>query len=771
MPRVTNRLLTRAALCTLATLLPLRAEVNRVVILKIDGVPPRLLKQRPLPNIERIFGENGVRVENFYVRGLSLSAPSWSLLDTGRHLEIRGNVEYDRYTLRPYDYLNFVPFYFSAATSGRVDMRGVEMLDEIGIPLLLDRFAPGERYQAVQLLQRGVQWDTLKAALKRLVAKAPREALDEWIIGPSIGSSIYKQYEYALTQALKDPGIRYLDFFTGEYDHVAHLTNDPVSQAHELQGLDEFVGRVWSAIQQSPLAATTALVLVSDHGMNTSADVMSQGFNLVDWFNSKAGGGHHVLTNRHPLQEFKMRGLDPFVSAVVTPSAQSPYLGGQGNEYPTVMLDLDGNERASIGLRNNTLNTLHIFLDQLTRRSLAPKTRAAAIDAFMETLDRVRKEWSSDIADLNADLAQLDVRIAEEKKKLFPQSKKKKKRWTKEQIANGTKAADVRAVRQLDLMIEDRRDYAAYTATIARLLALTPADFDPGKPKLSEFVPTRSLGPLNSAWDLQNYVTGPGPQGFVLTPEGTFDWERSFARVNYLESLRGLAVKNNVQEKVSSQPVDFIAVQTSAGVWLYHDEEHQALIESRGAQLRYRPIAHLKGAADGSVQIEDRPSGPGFPLKYSEDPFFTMPRDWLMEWHTEREWLDAVHRTRYSNAIIGLAAQLRVDSDTGHYQQRKRQLRRTDLLVVANDHWNFNVRGFNPGGNHGSFLRDSTHSVLMFAGGGATGIFHGKQIEEPYDSLSFVPTILELLGRPEENLPGPAIEGLLPQTPASSGVQ
>ena len=30
-----------------------------------------------------------------------------------------------------------------------------------------------------------------------------------------------------------------------------------------------------------------------------------------------------------------------------------------------------------------------------------------------------------------------------------------------------------------------------------------------------------------------------------------------------------------------------------------------------------------------------------------------------------------------------------------HTQQRKRNLRRTDFLVLANDLWNFNVRGFN----------------------------------------------------------------------------
>ncbi|MEI9811194.1 MAG: hypothetical protein WDO18_00335 [Acidobacteriota bacterium] len=98
---------------------------------------------------------------------------------------------------------------------------------------------------------------------------------------------------------------------------------------------------------------------------------------------------------------------------MITPSSQSTYLNGQANYYPTVMLDLDGNERASIGLRNNTFNTLHIFLDQLLRRTLPPETRAAAIDAFIVELSRVRNEWLKDVADLAGDLTQLDERIAE----------------------------------------------------------------------------------------------------------------------------------------------------------------------------------------------------------------------------------------------------------------------------------------------------------------------------------------------------------------------
>jgi arylsulfatase A-like enzyme len=90
------------------------------------------------------------------------------------------------------------------------------------------------------------------------------------------------------------------------------------------------------------------------------------------------------------------------------------------------------------------------------------------------------------------------------------------------------------------------------------------------------------------------------------------------------------------------------------------------------------------------------------------------------------------------------------------------------MLVFASDHWNFNVRGFNPGGNHGSLLRVSTHSTLLFAG---AGIPQGLEIDKPYDSLSLVPTLLRLTGREAVTngckLPGPLIEELF----GSSGRQ
>ncbi|MBC7930985.1 MAG: hypothetical protein H7Z38_10530, partial [Rubrivivax sp.] len=127
------------------------AAAKRLVVLKFDGLPhetvERFVRERDartgksvLPWFEHVFYERGTRVANFYVRGTSLSVPSWSLLDTGQHLQIKGNVEFDRYTLHSYDYLNFIPFWIANLGGVRVDMPGPELLDEVGVPLLLDAF-------------------------------------------------------------------------------------------------------------------------------------------------------------------------------------------------------------------------------------------------------------------------------------------------------------------------------------------------------------------------------------------------------------------------------------------------------------------------------------------------------------------------------------------------------------------------------------------------------------------------------------------------------
>jgi hypothetical protein len=750
-------------------------KVKRVVILKIDGLPEHLMERYAaenaggarngrsrLPYIQRVFGSNGTWLDNFYVRGMSLSAPSWSMLDTGQHLEIHGNAEYDRYTLRSHDYLNFFPLYREYARKKRADMPGTELLDEQGVPLLIDRFGVENRYQSFQLFQRGVRWRTLSEGIRNKLKSPLKELFDEWQTGFSFTSSVNQQLERELIGKLSDPNVRYLDYYTGDYDHVAHLADDPVAQLRVIQSLDALVGRVWAAIEASPLADSTALLLISDHGMNTVEGTFSQGYSLVDYFTSAAGGGHHVINNRHTMSEFKLKGLDPFVSEVTTASSDSSYLAGRSGDYPTVVLDLDGNERANVALRNNSLNIAHILLMELIKKQLRGRERTAAIGALFETLNRERARWRANIDGLAEELRGLAPRLKADEKRAA-----ELRHLTHQQIVNGLQTERWRILNRVEEAKQDQRAYDEYIATIARLLALDPADFDPGKFKIEDLIPRKSMGELNSIHDLQHYVTGPAPGGLVAAADGSLDLEKSFRTIDYFPALSALRVQNNVQKDVGPQPVDFIAVAAGLDkIWLWRDADHQALVETRDGELRYTPVAHLTQDLSGELHYDEIPWTAGLPLELYEDPLLDVAdRDsWLAQWHSEFEWFQAVHRTRYSNGIIGIAEQLLNECPPGDpYRDRRRALRRTDLLVFSNDHWNFNVRGFNPGGNHGSFLEISTHSVLLFAGGKDTGIPRGLHVKTPYDSLSLVPTILTLMAMPNPSLPGPIIKEVISQ--------
>jgi hypothetical protein len=788
------------AICFFAALFAsqLPAQVKRVVIVKLDGVPADVLERElhridpvtsksTLPWIDHVFAERGTRLDNFYVRSISLSTPSWSVLDTGQHLQIHGNAEFDRYTYHVYDYMNFFPFYVGYARSRRVDMPGVEVLDSLGIPLLIDYFPYAATYQSFQLYQRGVRWETLRNVLPHRFSRPWHELLDEWTIGFEIGSSVEDQTERELIAKLADPSIRYLDYFTGDFDHVAHATSDAASQRLALQRIDALIGRIWSAIQSSPLAAETLLVAVSDHGMNTQPGVYSQGYNLLHFLNSRAGGAHHVVTNRHPLDEFKLSGLDPFVSEVVTPSDESLYLKGQADDYPTALLDPDGNERASVYFRNSDFNLLQILLQEINRTGVNPAIRHAAVAAFFQTIDRHRSAWSSEVRELSDELAALRRAIQQRATEIQGQPKK----WTADQRHDGLdKVARRRAV-ELESWREQERSYSQYLKALYALLDLEPADFDRRHLTAADLIPKRAMGDANSVFDLQNYVAGPVPGGLVLARDGSLDQALSFERLNYPLLLTNLSVRNNVQADVSSHPVDFLAMRvpkkdfsfapedapSEDPVWLYADQDHEALILARSGDLRYVPIRRLRQDPAGAIHFDSATLAAGFPLHYFEDANLAIPpadrEQWLNSWHSDLEWLRATHRANYSDGITALheqflepAALPDATSDAellARFNQRRRKLAQPDFLIFANDHWNFNVRNFNPGGNHGSMLRASTHAILLFAGGAETGVPQHLEIEEPYDALSLVPTILDLMGRRSDaaKLPGRPIREVL----------
>jgi Type I phosphodiesterase / nucleotide pyrophosphatase len=744
---------------------------HRVVILQIDGLNADLLYRnmrekdpatgKPrLPWFAHVFNDNGSVFENFYTRGISLSAPSWSMLNTGRHTVIRGNVEYDRYTGEVYDYLNFFPFYLDYAKGREVDMPGVEVLDDAGIPLLADSFGYPHAYQSPQLFQRGVRWQSLEHSLGRQFSRDALLSMIEGADRPSLEDNLEQQTESELDAALQGRDVLYLDYFTGRLDHEAHATSQPEALYQELLRLDGLVGRIWMDIQKSPLAHQTIFVVVSDHGMNNVPGIVSQTFSLPDLFNSLEGGAHHVLTDRYQLSDYKLKGLNPLVHRAITPSNSSFYLAQEAAQYPTAWLDIDGNERAAVHLRNSDLNEIHILLIELAKRDLQPEIRRAASEYLRTLIDGHRAAWTKTADDLDQELAELNRAIEARKEMVANQPKK----WTQEQITAGDDMEARRLADQLRAWVQEYTSYRLYVSHMRELLALNTDSRRPLEERVADLVPERSLGDNNSIHSLQHYVVGPSPGGLVLDASGNIDSERSFLHVNNFEVVASQRVLNNPQPALSPDPIDFIAsvlpdIKSQHAYWLYGDDAHQLMVLTNVAgDIAVRPMARLQQDQQGKVSWSPRPWAPGFPLHMFEDSELGVPvgRDraaWLSAWHSEREWMEAVHRCKYSNGVIGITEELSpvADNLTGtpgedplllRFERRRRELVQADFHVFAADHWNFNVRFPNPGGNHGSFFRISTHSVWMMAGAGIPV----RDLDEPYDSLNFASTILSLAG-------------------------
>src|SRR5947207_3187792 len=440
-----------------------------------------------------------------------------------------------------------------------------------------------------------------------------------------------------LIGALKNPEVHYLDLILQDYDHVAHHTGDRASQLQVIKELDGVVGRVWTAIQNSPEAETTALVMVSDHGMNTDQQIYSQGFNLVRLLGSTAGGGHHVATKRRLLLDYAIKGLNPFYYYISTSSPDSYYLKGQNGDYPTAMLDFDGNERASIHLRDSDLNLLHLILQQLRRKDLPESLKRPLADAFFSTVERRRVEWQAIDDELKEEMGALH-RSIEKQTALWQQQPKK---VTAEKKRTGRDEEIRRIFAQLNRWQEQERDYSEYATILANLLALRREGFEAAKVRIEDVIPKRAMGEQNNIHQLQDYVVGVSASGLVLDAAGSLDMQRSFTRVNYPSLLHDSVVRDNVQPRVSNHTIDFVALTIPAErlksyfadldtaqsdvIWLYGGDDKQALIFAREDNLgqlsfRYQPIKDLQQDVDGRITLETIAWQPGLPLEMVEDP-------------------------------------------------------------------------------------------------------------------------------------------------------
>jgi hypothetical protein len=314
-----------------------------------------------------------------------------------------------------------------------------------------------------------VRWTTLEDVLKR---KFSSKSIFSMLEGatPSYDALLEEQTQDDLEEGLQKPQMLYLDLYLGSVDHEGHATSDPVAMLKKFRQVDKLAGQLWTAIQKSPLADKTLFVMVSDHGMNNVPGVISQTFNLTDLLNSAAGGAHHVVTNREQLSDFKFKSLYPLLHRVVNPSDASFYLSGEADRYPTAWLDIDGNERAALHLRNSDLNKIHILLQQLARSELTPEVRRAAAYALTDVIACHRNEWVTTTAELEQELNALKAAIEARK----PVIEKQPHKFTKQQMDSGRAshllAAQAR-IRRLERRVRRLFQIRGKAEKVARLRA------------------------------------------------------------------------------------------------------------------------------------------------------------------------------------------------------------------------------------------------------------------------------------------------------------
>jgi hypothetical protein len=153
---------------------------------------------------------------------------------------------------------------------------------------------------------------------------SPRELLDEWTTGFDTRNVVMNQLERELIGKLNDPRIRYLDFYTTEFDHAAHHNRDRQTHLLAMQDVDSLVGRIWTAIQNlrwPPIPRLYSFPITARIRMS----VYSQGYNLVK-LGSQAGGGHHVITKRRVMNDYALKGIYPLVPLITTTTPDSYYL-------------------------------------------------------------------------------------------------------------------------------------------------------------------------------------------------------------------------------------------------------------------------------------------------------------------------------------------------------------------------------------------------------------------------------------------------------------
>ncbi len=807
---------------------------GRLVLIKSDGLPPDLLaavamperseylrrlpyaeelqqameayrkrtgREIILPNIRRYFFENGVYAENTYSETLTLSAVAWSVIETGQPSVVKGHGTFSRDTSYVRSHLDGFRDTMDAMRHQGEKTSALWNLDQAGVSLVMDAYDLDRTWTSPHIYRRignrellveaGRRWldnnqdgfgNIVRSHLSRLVT-----GIDyiEWAQEMAGLFTARKILERDLT------GAEQYDYISPLFtlmDHQQHIDPHPKNLIHWLVKLDLLVGEIFGAVERSDRRERTVVALVSDHGSEIDPGKVAFSFPLTKVFRTPLLGGHTVKTM---LVEAAWKALSTPIPGIDFPrvyeSEYSPYgknvdpKAGE-NDYVTCFIDPFGNARATVNLRNNDLNRLHLILMKLKRKP--DEARFSKLrELFRATLRQTRVWLEPDLA-LYRDYHEGSQDLARH-------------------LAAKTDNYSLDSVWRLN---EEAKRDAPQIAALQRLLGIR-FDCD-GRGdcfdelfstafQIEDYIPKGYLGLANNIYQLSHYTIGLDDD--LHWVEKTVDAQGNRVAMDYFQILSNYQASNAPVNGLRN-PFDLLAtpvppqrimpVLLERGlaassdrlrnvVWVKSTARSnpakggEALIlQTMEGLVKYVPVLHFRQLEDLSFDFDlashQDPlallAGKGF-----EPPTGTDPLRWAMTFHERQEWLEAIHKTEYSTAVCILLDILNdavpefVDSrDFQDYLiyfssdelkqrylrglKRKYSSQEPDFVVWADSLWNFNSKARTSGGSHSGLRPMASRTTLLVWGGDETQVDRGRVISGVATTLDVAPTLLRAVG-------------------------
>ncbi|MBI3950537.1 MAG: alkaline phosphatase family protein [Acidobacteria bacterium] len=642
----------------------LTSRPKRLILIKVDGLPPDLLaaaafperddlvnrlsyaedfrravdlfrkqtgREIIMPNVRKYFFEEGVVCENMFASTLTLSAAAWAVIDTGQPSIVKKHGTFSRDTCYLRSHLDGFRDTIDALKHRGEKTAALWNLDQVGVSLMLDAYDLQRTWTSPQIYSRIANREQLVLMGKKWITNDEHSAKDiarshlsrvvtgidytEFNQESSAEMTARKVVERDLTgQERYD----YLSPYFTLMDHQQHIDPHPDNLIHWLVKLDRLVGRVFEAVERSQRRDETVVAMASDHGSDIKPGQTAISLPITRLFRTPLFGGHTVTTL---LVEDAFRALSSPILGIDFPrvyeSDDSPYGKKQnprfgGDDYVTAFIDNFGNARADVNLRNNDLNRLHLILLEWQKQPMPPERFARLRKLFRQTLDQTR-QW------LEPDLALFED---------YHEGAKDLARRLAEKADNYSRDVAWR------LSAEAERDGPQIQA-LRRLLSIR---FEPGQPgplfdevfskpfRISDFIPKKYLGRQNTLYQLSHYTLGLDEH--LNWVETTVNPQGRPVAMNYFDILSNYeaaappanGLRNPFDLIVAKAPVEAVESalrqhqllveneRVREAVWVKstaRDNPRKGgealVVQAVDERIKYVPVRDLQQQADGSV--------------------------------------------------------------------------------------------------------------------------------------------------------------------------